>query len=188
MLCTEIVTFAYIIGNIEQLFLACSIVINQFPVAVADRAIEVDSGTVISPVVRHIPEKAPAFGRIACLFQQRDKTDTVYRLNCFVFFDSCHFEDRGVEIFDQQILVTFAVRSHYARPTDNQRLADTSFVSRAFAAVQGIILCMQFAVTPSRFGCKSSVIAHKDDDGVIGFPSQSIKSPRLLSIPSMRVA
>lgn len=60
----KVVLFADIVGDVEQFFLAGTVIVNQFPVAIADRTVEVDARTVVAPVVWHIPEEGTPFGRI----------------------------------------------------------------------------------------------------------------------------
>ena len=41
----KVVLFADIVGDVEQFFLAGTVIVNQFPVAIADRTVEVDART-----------------------------------------------------------------------------------------------------------------------------------------------
>ena len=43
----KVVLFADIVGDVEQFFLAGTVIVNQFPVAIADRTVEVDARTVV---------------------------------------------------------------------------------------------------------------------------------------------
>ena len=108
----KVVLFADIVGDVEQFFLAGTVIVNQFPVAIADRTVEVDARTVVAPVVRHIPEEGTPFGRIARPGEQRNEADAVDRLNCLVFFDTRHFEYSRIEVFYQQIVIAFAARGY----------------------------------------------------------------------------
>ena len=44
----KVVLFADIVGDVEQFFLAGTVIVNQFPVAIADRTVEVDARTVVA--------------------------------------------------------------------------------------------------------------------------------------------
>ena len=144
----KVVLFTDVVGDVEQFFLACAVVVNQLPVAVANRTVEVDARTVVTPVVRHIPEEGTPFGRIARPGEQRHEADAVDRLHCLVVLHSGHFQNSRVEIFYQQVFVATGIRLGYSRPTDDHRLADSPFAKRAFTAQQRVVLRMQRTIPP----------------------------------------
>ena len=80
---------------------------------------------------------------------------------------ACHLQDSWIEILDNQVFITFASRFHHPRPTHDHRLTDSSLIGGAFTTVQGIVLRMDLAVTPSGLAGKTTVIAHEDHDRVI---------------------
>lgn len=166
----KVVLFADIVGDVEQFFLAGTVIVNQFPVAIADRTVEVDARTVVAPVVRHIPEEGTPFGRIARPGEQRNEADAVDRLHRLVVLHSGHFQDSRVEVFYQQVFVATGIRLGYSRPTDDHRFADTPFAKGTFAAQQRIVLRVQRAVTPFGRRGKAAVIAHEEDDRIVCLP------------------
>lgn len=129
----KVVLFADIVGDVEQFFLAGTVIVNQFPVAIADRTVEVDARTVVAPVVWHIPEEGTPFGRIARPGEQRNEADAVDRLHRLVVLHSGHFQNSRVEVFYQQVFVATGIRLGYSRPTDDHRFADTPFAKGTFA-------------------------------------------------------
>ena len=168
MLGCHVVLLADVFGNVEQLLLAGLVVIYQLPLVLADGAVQIDTRSVIAPDVGEIPHQRTAFRGVARTFQQRHEADAVQRSHRLVVLHTGHLEQRRIEVLNHQILVATRVGVHYARPAHNHRLADATLVERTLAAAQRCILRMHFAIAPLGLGSQSAVVAHEDDDGVVG--------------------
>ena len=168
MLGCHVVLLADVFGDVEQLLLARLVVIHQLPLVLADGAVQIDARSVIAPDVGEVPHQCTSLRGVTRTLQQRHEADAVQRSHRLVILHARHLEQRRIEVFNHQILVATRVRLYHARPAHNHRLADTALVERTLAAAQRRVLGMHLAVAPARFCSQTAVVAHEDDDGVVG--------------------
>jgi len=98
-----IVVFAEIVTEIEEFAGTVPVVVNQFPIPLADRARGANAGALRSPVVGEVPNEGPFTPRpIRLSAKESGKAAAVDLLR---FPDACQFKDCRKEVYDDQCLI-----------------------------------------------------------------------------------
>ena len=154
-------------GDVEEFLLAGVVVVDEFPVALADGAAKVNAGAEVAPYVGEVPHEGTVlFGMTAA--QEGREGLAVDGLRRAGNGDVRHVEERGIEVLYHHVVGGLARgRLRDAGPAHDEGDADATLTHGTLAARERGVLREEGAGAPFVLGGEAAVVAHKKDDGIV---------------------
>lgn len=154
-------------GDVEEFLLAGVVVVDEFPVALADGAAKVNAGAEVAPHVGEVPHEGTVlFGMTAA--QEGREGLAVDGLRRVGDSDVRHVEERGIEVLYHHVVRGLARgRLRDAGPAHDEGHTDAALAHGTLAARERGVLREEGAGAPFVLGGETAVVAHEKYDGVV---------------------